>query len=80
MESIGAFEAKTHLAKLLDRVARGESVTITRYGKPVALLVPPETDRNRAREAVARISERRRHIRGLRLVDLLKSVHEGHRY
>ena len=51
MESIGASEAKTHLAKLLDQVARGESVTIVRHGKPVALLVPPETGRNRARES-----------------------------
>ena len=48
MESIGAFEAKTNLAKLLDRVARGESVTITRHGKPVVLLVPAETDRTRS--------------------------------
>ncbi len=80
MESIGAFEAKTHLPKLLDRVARGESVTITRHGKPVALLVPAETDRSRAREAVARISERRRHIKGAPLAELLESVHEGHRY
>ncbi len=40
METIGAFEAKTHLGELLDRVERGESVTITRHGKPVAQLVP----------------------------------------
>lgn len=80
MESIGAFDAKTHLSKLLDRVARGESVTITRHGKPVALLVPVKTDRARAREAVARISERRRQIKGAPLAELLESVHEGHRY
>ena len=40
MESVGAFEAKTHLAALLDRVAKGERITITRHGVPVALLVP----------------------------------------
>lgn len=80
MESIGAFEARTHLSKLLDRAARGESVTITRHGKPVALLVPAMTDRTRAREAVSRISERRRHIKGAPLPKLLESVHEGHRY
>lgn len=43
METIGAFEAKTHLSSLLDRVARGERITITRHGVPAALLVP--TDR-----------------------------------
>ena len=40
MVSIGAFEAKTHLAALLDRVARGEEFTITKHGTPVARLVP----------------------------------------
>ena len=78
MESIGAF--KTHLSELLFRVARGESVNITRHGRPVALLGPAEADRTRAREAVARTSERRRHIKGATLAELLKSVHEGHRY
>ncbi len=36
---VGAFEAKTKLSELLDRVERGEEVQIMRYGKPVALLV-----------------------------------------
>ncbi len=40
MESVGAFEAKTHLAALLDRVAKGEKITITRHGVPAAVLVP----------------------------------------
>ena len=41
MASVGAFEAKTHLSEL-DRVARGEKITITRHGIPAALLVPVE--------------------------------------
>jgi prevent-host-death family protein len=40
METIGSFDAKTHLASLLDRVARGERITITRHGIPAAMLVP----------------------------------------
>ncbi len=40
MSSVGAYEAKTHLAELLDRVERGERITITRHGTPVAQLVP----------------------------------------
>lgn len=40
METIGAFEAKTHLAALLDRVAKGERITITRHGIPAAVLSP----------------------------------------
>jgi prevent-host-death family protein len=41
VSSVGAYEAKTHLADLLDRVERGERITITRHGRPVAELVPP---------------------------------------
>ena len=41
METVGSFEAKTHLPQLLERTARGEEFTITKHGKPVARLVPP---------------------------------------
>jgi prevent-host-death family protein len=37
---IGTFEAKTHLSALLDRVAKGEKITITKHGIPAAMLVP----------------------------------------
>jgi prevent-host-death family protein len=42
MDSVGAFEAKTHLSALLDRVRRGETITITKHGVPAAMLVPVE--------------------------------------
>ena len=41
MATVGAYEAKTHLAQLLERVAKGETITITKHGKPVAVLGPP---------------------------------------
>ncbi|WP_205963609.1 type II toxin-antitoxin system Phd/YefM family antitoxin [Roseicella aquatilis] len=55
--SIGAYEAKTHLSALLDRVERGESLTITRNGKPVARLIPVESAavRPSPAEAVAQL-------------------------
>ena len=40
MESIGLFEAKTHLSELVARAERGEEVIITRHQRPVAKLVP----------------------------------------
>jgi prevent-host-death family protein len=45
MESVGAYEAKTHLPKLLARVAKGERITITKHGVPVAVLQPPDAGR-----------------------------------
>lgn len=80
MDRIGAHEAKTHLSRLLDRVARGESLTITRRGKPVARLVPVAGQRERAREAAARIVARRKHVKRAPLSDLVATIHEGHRY
>jgi prevent-host-death family protein len=41
MQTVGSYEAKTHLSALLDRVSNGEEITITRHGVPVAVLVPP---------------------------------------
>ena len=41
---VGAFEAKTKLAELLDKVEAGESVTITRRGKPVAQMIAVKSD------------------------------------
>ena len=40
MYTVGSYEAKTHLSRLLDRVATGEEITITRHGVPVARLLP----------------------------------------
>jgi prevent-host-death family protein len=41
MATVGAYEAKTHLPKLLERVSKGERITITKHGVPVAVLQPP---------------------------------------
>jgi prevent-host-death family protein len=55
-KEIGAYEAKTHLPALLERVARGERFTITKHGRPIARLVPFErTTPDRRREAIERL-------------------------
>ena len=38
--TVSVHEAKTHLARLLQRIAAGEDVVITRSGQPVARFVP----------------------------------------
>ena len=61
MQEVGAYEAKTKLAELLDRVAAGESVTITRHGVPVAVLCPPPSrPKMTVQEAIAAIREFRK--------------------
>jgi prevent-host-death family protein len=81
MESVGAYEAKTHLPRLLDRVARGEEIQITRNGRPVARLVPePPANATDVRAVIAQIREFRK---GRRLGDDLtirELVEEGRRF
>ena len=45
MKTVGAYEAKTHLPKLLELVIKGERITITKHGVPVAVLQPPESSK-----------------------------------
>ncbi|MBM3533365.1 MAG: type II toxin-antitoxin system Phd/YefM family antitoxin [Alphaproteobacteria bacterium] len=57
--TVGAFEAKTHFSRLLERVKKGEEITITQRGKPVARLVPsgPTHDVAAAMEAAERLRQ-----------------------
>lgn len=78
MREVGAFEAKTHLSELLAQVEAGETVTITRRGKPVAQLVPMPaavTDRVAAARRLAQLGA------GLRLTvdEVLSARDEGRR-
>jgi prevent-host-death family protein len=51
MRMVGTFEAKTRLIELLRDVAGGETVTITKRGKPVAIIAPVPSERKQDRRA-----------------------------
>ncbi len=82
MTSIGTFEAKTHLTQLLERASKGERILITNRGKPVAMLVPPETAAKRDAAQVGRemLAYRDRVQRSLGAASFRDVAHEGHRY
>jgi prevent-host-death family protein len=79
MEKIGAYEAKTHLPKLLERVGKGERITITKHGIPVAVLQPFDAERQFDTKAV--ISEIRRFRKKHRLsgISIRDLIEEGRR-
>ena len=54
MTTMGFYEARTHLSELLDHVAKGKKVLITRRGKPAALLSPPPKEGQRDVHQVVR--------------------------
>ena len=81
MSVVALFEAKNRLSELVDRVIAGEVIEITRHGKVVARLAPPEDEAQRqrsAQDAVARLQQARQ---GITLGRLKSSdlVREGRR-
>jgi prevent-host-death family protein len=52
VKTVGSYEAKTHLPRLLSQVEKGETITITKRGKPIAMLVPVQRSNRRVVNAV----------------------------
>ena len=62
VSAIPASQARAALPEILDRVLAGEEVTITRHGKPVAVVVRPDTHRSRRADQVVGQAERLRDL------------------
>ena len=81
MRTVGAYEAKTHLPRLLDEVAGGETITITKHGVPVAKLVPPDgAPRRDVGEVIEALREFRKGIKPLDGITIRELIEEGRRY
>ena len=79
MESIGAYEAKTHLPKLLERVIKGERITITKHGVPVAVLQPPPALRKTEPKKVIAELRKFREQNTLKGISIRDMIEEGRR-
>ncbi|HZZ43623.1 MAG TPA: type II toxin-antitoxin system prevent-host-death family antitoxin [Tepidisphaeraceae bacterium] len=81
METIGAFEAKTRLSELLDRTEQGETFQITKHGRLVGKLIPPDTtpDPLAIAQAVQRLKSTKGLLKGMSKDEFLNLKHEGHR-
>ena len=80
MMTVGAYEAKTRLAELLDLVQQGEAVTITRHGVPVATLTAAGGVRSRPlTEVFAEMREARRDVR-VPEMSIRDLIEEGRRF
>jgi prevent-host-death family protein len=81
MATVGAYEAKTHLPALLERVAKGEQITITKHGVPVAQLVPvqPVSDREKRLAAIEEL-KRLREGRTLGGITIKQLIEDGRRF
>jgi prevent-host-death family protein len=75
MDTVGAYEAKTHLPKLLERVMKGERITITKHGMPVAVLQPPDPQGMTDIKSVIdelRAFRKRHHLGGLSVKEMIE--------
>ena len=80
MITVGAYEAKTRLSQLLQRVQEGETVTITRHGHPVAKIVGVEPEKPTIDEIKAEVRRLNQGLPPVGIDEILASIHEGHRY
>lgn len=79
---VGIYEAETQLPKLIERVQKGERITITKHGKPVAELSPVRRhDTAAAQQALQRLRAFREKLaaQGVR-VNVEELVEEGRRF
>lgn len=77
MRTVGAYESKTHLPRLLEEVEAGSSITITKHGRPVARLVGIRGSTAQNPDPVASFAEARE---GLTLgMSLREAIDEGRR-
>jgi prevent-host-death family protein len=80
MRTVGAYEAKTHLSRLLDEVAAGETIEITKHGRTVARLTPAQPHQPSVDEAIAALREfRRREKITLDGISIRELIEEGRR-
>lgn len=79
MREVGAYEAKTHLASLLDAVAGGGTVGITRRGKPIARLVPAADVARDVPALIARIKAARASRAAMSRADILAARDDDRR-
>ena len=78
MREIQASEAKTHLPRLLDAVESGETIVITRHGRPIAHLTPAAVmDGRRVRIALDEIVALRRNTLPMTAEEILSARDEG---
>lgn len=78
--TVGAYEAKTHLSKLLAAVEQGETVVITRHGKEIAHLTPPPKRALTPTEAVEALRELSRGITLGPDITIKELIEEGRRW
>jgi len=78
MTTVGAYEAKTHLPRLLDEVERGATVIITKHGREVAKLVPVEDRFGNPTEVIDEIRAARAGVRRGRS-SVRRMIDEGRR-
>jgi prevent-host-death family protein len=78
MRQIQASEAKTHFNQLLDQIEKGETVVITRHGRPVARIAPENSARqDEVDEAMAVIEAVRNRSRSATADEIRAWIEEG---
>lgn len=63
MKSVGAYEARTHLGRILEQVERGETVVITKHGREIAKVIPADQRPSDPEDVIAALRAARKGVR-----------------
>ncbi len=80
MKTVGSYEAKTHLPRLLEEVEKGETIVITRHGVPIAQLTPSTAaSKTTVAQAIEQLQSLRQEI-ALDRISVRDTIAEGRRF
>ena len=77
-KTVGAFDAKTHLSEILEKVQKGLEFTITKHGKPIAKIVPIKNKQNDLDYILKEFENIRKSVKGK--VNIKSYINEGRKY
>jgi prevent-host-death family protein len=80
MDTVGSYEAKTKLSRLLENAAKGRRTTITKHGVPIAEVIPASGGRKKTvKEIIAGIKELRKEVKPGKM-SIKQMIEEGRRF
>ena len=79
MIQIGAFDAKTHFSKIIQKVYAGAEYLVTKNGKPVARILPPTINKAQTQESISQILNIRKKYK-LSQSGIKQLIKEGRKY
>ena len=79
MIKVGSFDAKTHFSEIIQKANQGEEYLITKQGKPMARILPPDIEKDKVLKSIETILNLRKKYK-MSQKEIKELINEGRRY